>query len=419
MSSHFPEPSRRALLGGAIASAVALVAPPAAAQNLRTVLDGLGALPDHARRLAALAGISATSESAAIDLDTVRQGVRTDALLENLHPSGRKLPWALTLPADASGIWQLPHGATIYALLLDRQLGASMTPAEAHRLLQSEVGQLAARADRGFRALGMTNGRVGDRFRMLWQDPGFLYSDDDAGRDRAVSDMNATLAAIRPRLAAHFDALPEANVERMSRAEEATGKQGYRRLPGPGSVGAYVVELRDIRRRPRWSLTGVAHHELLPGHMIQLPIEAAADPHPLRLAYLPAFAEGWAIHAEQWAHDLIRTDDVRTELGHVHWLLFRALRGLIDTGIHHRRWSRSKALETLERIQGEPAYFASFANDIDRVIRDPGVRAAEALIWLRLRQFRRRSGGATGDRRFHAIVLGHGRQRIDRIARQI
>jgi len=419
MSSHFPEPSRRALLGGAIASAAALVAPPLAAQNLRAVLDGLGEVHDYARRLATLADMTATGESAAIDLDTIRKGLRTDAMLETLHPSERKLPWALTLPADALGIWQLPHGAAIYALLLDRQLGESMSPAEAHRLLQSEVAQLAARADRGFRALGMAKGSIGDRFRALWQDPGFLYSDDDAGRDRAVSDMNATLAAIRPRLAAHFAALPDVNVERMPRAEEATGKQGYRRLPGPGSVGAYVVDLREIRRRPRWSLTGVVHHELLPGHMIQLPIEAAADPHPLRLAYLPAFAEGWAIHAEQWAHELIGTDDVRTELGHVHWLLFRALRGLIDTGIHHERWSRSKAHETLERIQGEPAYFAPFATDIDRVNRDPGVRAAEALIWLRLRELARRFGGATGERRFHAIVLGHGRQRIDRIARQI
>jgi uncharacterized protein (DUF885 family) len=418
MPSRFPEPSRRALLGGGLASAVAMVAPPVAAQSLRAAFDGLGTLPDYEHRLAALARLSANGESAAIDLDTIRQGLRADALLETLRPSARKLPWALPLPADAPAIWQLPHGAALYALLLDRQLGESITPAAAYRLLQAEVTQLAARADRCFRSLGMIRGSTGERYRALWQDPDSLYSDDDAGRDQAVAEMNATLAAIRPQLAAHFGPLPDVRVERMPRAEEAAGKQGYRRLPGPGVPGAYVVDLREILRRPRWSLTAVVHHELLPGHMIQLPIEASVEPHPLRLAYLPAFAEGWAIHAEQWALDRVRNGDVRTELGQLHWLLFRALRGLIDTGIHHRRWSRSKALQTLEHVQGEPAYFASFVTDIDRMIRDPGVRAAEALIWLRLRQLRRRAGGTTGDQRFHAIVLDHGRQRIDRIARQ-
>jgi hypothetical protein len=119
--------------------------------------------------------------------------------------------------------------------------------------------------------------------------------------------------------------------------------------------------------------------------MVQLPIEAAADPHPLRIAYLPAFAEGWAIHAEQLMADHgVYQGAPLEELGHLHWLLFRAVRGLIDTGIHHRRWSVAEARAQLERLQGVPAYFASFEQDLERITGEPAVRAAEALIWLRL-----------------------------------
>jgi hypothetical protein len=119
--------------------------------------------------------------------------------------------------------------------------------------------------------------------------------------------------------------------------------------------------------------------------MVQLPIEAAANPHPLRIAYLPAFSEGWAIYAEQLMADQgIYRGAPLEELGHIHWLLFRAVRGLIDTGIHHQRWSLDKARAELDRLQGVPAYFAPFETDLARIAGEPAVRAAEALTWLGL-----------------------------------
>jgi uncharacterized protein (DUF885 family) len=200
----------------------------------------------------------------------------------------------------------------------------------------------------------------------------------------------------------------DVSVRRMSPAEEAAGKGGYRQIPTAGQSGAYFVDLKQIRRRPRWSLHSVVHHELLPGHMVQLPTEAGA--HPLRIAYLPAFSEGWAIHAEQLMADHgVYRDAPLEELGHIHWLLFRAVRGLIDTGIHHRRWSRVQAQAELERWQGVPAYFASFEQDLDRVTGEPAIRAAEALIWLGLAD---RTRGRTGSalRQANQAILGGGRK---------
>ncbi|MBL0914712.1 MAG: DUF885 family protein [Sphingopyxis sp.] len=180
-------------------------------------------------------------------------------------------------------------------------------------------------------------------------------------------------------------------------------------MPEGGKSGAYVVDLRDIRRRPMWSLPAVVHHELVPGHMMQLLSGAAAGAHPLRSTYAPAIAEGWAIYGEQLAVEQGAFDgDDAAMLGHLHWQMFRLCRGLIDTGIHQARWSADEARRTLDLMQGEPAYFAAFDQDIDQAIGNPGVRAAEALSWLELADVRR-NFTQTGDiRDFHAAALDLG-----------
>ncbi|ATY30645.1 DUF885 family protein [Sphingomonas psychrotolerans] len=385
---------RRVLLAGLTASAGLYAIPARAlpdAVRLRETLDGLNAIPGYDARLAQLKAFDAASlsPSASLDLRTVRKALAIDSQLIRLVPGGKSEgPYRLP-PAPAPGLWRRANGAEAFALLLERHVGDRTDPVSAHRRLERIVVRLSVRADRLMRAAGFSKGNVGDRFKAMFADPRWLYSDDDAGRDAAVGDMNRWLDNARRALPALIGPVPRASldvsVRRMTRAEEAAGKGGYRQLPSAGQSGAYFVDLKQIRRRPRWSLHSVVHHELLPGHMVQLPIEAAADPHPLRIAYLPAFAEGWAIHAEQLMADHgVYHGAPLEELGHLHWLLFRAVRGLIDTGIHHRRWSVAEARAQLERLQGVPAYFASFEQDLERITSEPAVRAAEALIWLRL-----------------------------------
>jgi uncharacterized protein (DUF885 family) len=114
--------------------------------------------------------------------------------------------------------------------------------------------------------------------------------------------------------------------------------------------------------------------------MIQLPIEEIAAPHPLRLHYAKAFTEGWAIYAEQLAWRGGLFDSAVEELGALHWLLFRATRGLADIGLNHRGWSTAQTLAYLGATIGAPAYFAPFAADLTTIAAQPGSRAAEALI---------------------------------------
>jgi uncharacterized protein (DUF885 family) len=329
---------------------------------------------------------------------------------------------ATKAPAEP-GTSRFPGGADYFALLLERHYGARIAPAEAHRILLDKAQELTARADTVLKRLGYNKGNVGARISAAFKDPRFLYSDDDAGRDRLVADMNATLAKVPARLPALFGPLPpeclNVTTVRMTRAEEAEGKQGYRTVPTPITPGAYYPDLKRIRDRPSWTLPAVVHHELLPGHMIQMPIEAAANPHPLRLDYAPAFAEGWAIYTEQlMAADGAFAGNDHALLGHLHWLLFRIGRGLVDTGVHIGQETLQETSDKLAKLQGEAAYFAPMAQDIERICIEPAMRAAEALTWLGLARIGadERRKGTESLKKFHRRVLANGRKRFAMIA---
>ncbi|WP_374297280.1 DUF885 family protein [Sphingomonas sp.] len=375
--------SRRAVLGGAIA----LAASPVRAQGIRAALDHAATLPP-ADALALLRPLTATTLRDRLDLDTARAGLAAE----------------VRLATTPSYLWQLR-----------RIIGDTVTPASASIRLTREHDRLLARADRLFGVLGDTSGSIGERYRRLWTDERFLYPDSEAGRNRAIADMHATLDRCRSDLSAVFGPVPPwcLNVRpaRMTAAEDAAGKGGYRILPRPGHPGAYAVDLRAIRRRPAWSLPSVVAHELLPGHMIQLPMEAAADPHPLRLRYAPGFAEGWATYAEALAWNAgWLGNDPRVELGHVHWLLFRTARALADLALHDAHVAPDVMAARMAEWLGEPVAFIGFDADIARIAREPATRVAEALAWLALAD-----AAPPAPTTFHHRMLADGRRRSDRL----
>lgn len=375
----------------------------------RAFLGGIGALPLAAARDAAGAALDAAvsdapanalhrlrgfdaaalSPSRRLDLETARAGLAIDAALRDR-------------PDD-------------YALRLRRQLGDAADPDAARVRIDAELARLHERARRLFVRIGLSGATIGDDFVRLFRDPRFLYADDDAGRDRAVGDMTRALAIqrrIASRIVAGVPAYTLAcDVRALSAGEIAAGRQGYRDVPTPARPGAYVVDLKDIRRRPSWSLPGVVAHELLPGHMIQLGIEAVAPPHPLRVTYAAAFVEGWGVHAETLAAAAGAFADPRAMLGHLHWLIFRVVRARIDLGIHREGWSIAEAHARLLEWQGEPAYFAPFDVDLARIAREPATRVAEAMAWLTLAD--RLPRAAAGRPEWHRAVLAHGRKRIE------
>lgn len=359
-------------------------------------------------------GVAERTIAAVESAQRAADGPRAAALAEQLA--------LLRTHAEAAppiGVSHLPGGADYFALLLRRTSGDDIDPARLRRRLETEQARVLAHADQLFARIGQGKGSVGARFAALWRDPRWLYPDDDAGRDRAVADMNRVLDTVLSHLPGWFGALPasalQARAVRMPPAEAAAGKQGYRTLPEGNRPARYVVDLKDIRRRPSWTLAAVVHHELLPGHMVQLPIESQAAPHPLRIEYAQAFAEGWAIYAEQLAasHGLYRGDTYGA-LGYCHWRLFRIGRALADLGIHLGGWTVDAALGHWRETMGEPAYFAPFSADLDRIVLEPAARAAEAAVWLAIEDLSQGRAAVP----FHRALLQHGRMRTERLSAQ-
>jgi uncharacterized protein (DUF885 family) len=387
-------PSRRAVIAGGGLAALAYGTPLAASvdadNSLRVLLDAAAAGENVLPRLERF-DPATLSPSSRLDLLTARSGLRIDAELARRFP-------------DPKG----PMTPERYTLLVRRITADDTDPRASLARLNRELRNLLASADRKMVALGVRGGSVGDRFTRLWQDDRWLYSDDDAGRDRAVADMNRTLASARGLTKAALPNLParcyDVSVKRMSATDEAAGRGGYRVLPTASTSGSYTVDLKTIRRRPSWTLPSVVYHELLPGHMVQMPLEAIAAPHPLRLKYAPGFAEGWAIHAEQLG---VYADDPMAMLGHIHWLLFRTGRAISDINIHVLGWNTARMREKLAEWQGEPAYFAPFDTDLARISTEPGLRLAEALSWLTISDL--------PNSRQHSATLAHGRMRNDEL----
>jgi uncharacterized protein (DUF885 family) len=380
---------RRSLLAGGALLAVA--AAPGRDAGVRAELDRIVSLAP-AERLAALRKIDPAGLSRRVRLDVAAAS------------RGADLEMRIAAAGDAAGR---------YPLQLRLNAGWDITPADGHARGLAKAALLTVRADQLLQGQGLRAGSVAERLRQLARDPRYLYSDDDAGKDRAVADMNRWLVAAQGRLAAQFRAVPlnayASEVVRMTPTEDAAGKAGYRTLPSGNDPGRYHVDLHQIRLRPSWSLSSVVHHETLPGHLIQLPMQVEADPHPLRLKAAPSFVEGWAIYAEQLsAESGAFASDPLAEIGYIQWMLFRLGRLLIDTGINHLGWSRDQALSFLHDLQGDPVIFAPFDKDVARAFAEPGMLAGQALTWLGIVDFRgpRTSGAKLS--LFHDRMLAAG-----------
>lgn len=307
-----------------------------------------------------------------------------------------------------------------YALVLKLNAGMAISPAEAHAHGLEAARMFSARADRLLRGRGLTQGTVGARLSTLSRDPRWLYSDDDAGRDRLVADMNAWLDKAKARLPHSFGAVPPgtltARVSRMSRADETAARQGYRDAPSFDGrrPGTYYVDLAAIRSRPSWTLASVVHHEAVPGHMLQIPLEEGSGAHTLRTRVAcPGFIEGWAIYSEQVADEEgAFAGDPLAELGYLQWMLFRAGRLVVDTGLHAKGWSRQRAEAWFADLQGPPPVFAPIAQDVERAAIGPGSQAGQGLVWLELVRLReaasKRQGRDFDLKAFHDAVLWPG-----------
>lgn len=309
-----------------------------------------------------------------------------------------------------AGVWNLPDGADYYRFSAHYQTTTKLTPDEIHQLGLDLVAQLSADIDRLLKQQGLAQGSVGERMAALFKDPRFIYPNTEAGKTELLAYLNDHVKKIRARLPAYFGSLPRANLEirRVPAAIEAGSPGGYYQ---DGTIdgsrpGAYYINLRDTAEVPRWTLPTLTYHEGIPGHHLQgaLALEAADLPMLRRILWFTAYGEGWALYSEELADEMgLYEEDPWGKVGYLHDALFRAVRLVVDTGLHHKRWTREQTIAYYMQAMGDPRPVA--ATEVDRYCVMPG-QACSYMIgklkWLELRARAKQRLGARFDlRAFH------------------
>lgn len=314
-----------------------------------------------------------------------------------------------------AGVWKLKDGEGFYAGALAHQTSTRRTPDEVHEYGRRRVAELTAELDVLLRKAGFTAGTVAQRIDALSKRPDQTYPNTDAGRSELLASLNAQAAAIRARMPQVFRTLPKSPFEilRVPPDIEDGAPNGYARgasLDG-SRPSRYYINLKDTTDWPKFSLPTLTYHEALPGHIWQGSIARESTQIPLlrRLGFgFAAYGEGWALYSEQLADELGMYDtDPLGRIGYLQSLLFRAVRLVVDTGLHARRWSRQQATDYMVDATALPR--PRVQREIDRYCVWPGQACSYAIgyaEWVRLRDAAKRRAGMRFDlRAFHDVLL--------------
>jgi uncharacterized protein (DUF885 family) len=344
---------------------------------------------------------------------------RATAIVERqIYPAlDRQLAAARRLRQRATsdaGVWKLPDGEAYYAGALRFQTTTGLSPAEVFAIGERQVAELEGQLDPLLRSLGLTQGSVGQRLVALSIRPDQLFPNDASGRAAVIAYMAERMSALRPRLTAAFNVRPTAPMEivRVPPEIEDGAPGGYASPPSfDGSrPDRFFINLKTTADWPRFSLPTLAFHEGMPGHLWHGATLALGTDRPmmrrLREGYA-AYSEGWALYTEQLADELgIYDEDMPGRIGFLQSMLFRAVRLVVDTGLHARRWSRDRAADYFVEHTGRNR--APAVREVNRYAVWPGQACSYKVghnEWVRLREVARAAGGAQFDlRRYHDLL---------------
>ncbi|WP_449253438.1 DUF885 domain-containing protein [Brevundimonas naejangsanensis] len=315
-----------------------------------------------------------------------------------------------------AGVWRLPDGEAFYAAGLKSNTTTTLSAKEIHAMGVEQVAEISAEIDAILKSQGYTQGTVGERVQALNKDPAQLFPNTDAGKEDLLKWLNEQVAALEPKLPTVFGRLPKTHVEiRRVPVSIQSGAPGgyYQGPPLDGSrPGAYYINLRDSGNWPKFALPTLTYHEASPGHHLQVALqrESGELPQWRRAGGFSAFNEGWALYAEAVAaNDLdAYAADPLGRVGFLMSYLFRAVRLVVDTGIHSERWSRERAVDYMAASGAKPLDASN--SEINRYSVWPGQACAYKVGHTVIARLREEAQAKDGFdlRAFHDKVLGSG-----------
>ncbi len=350
------------------------------------------------------------------------------AIMASVVPAFKELDQFIAstyLPAckDDVGVWALPNGKALYAFAVRRHTTTNKTPEEIHALGLSEVARIRAEMERVKQKTGFA-GSMKEFFQFLRTDPRFFLTSKEA----LLTAYRDVAKRVDPQLVKLFGKLPRTpyGVSPIPDVAAPDTTTAYYREPAADGTrgGTYFVNLYKPETRPTWEMVALTMHEAVPGHHLQLALanEQTDLPKFRRFGdYTTAYVEGWALYAESLGDEIGMYDDPYAKFGQLTYEMWRAVRLVVDTGIHDKHWSRQQAIDFF--MENAPKQKTEIENEIDRYITWPGQALAYKMGELTIKELRKKREATLGpkfdERKFHDQLLEHGALPLDILAREL
>jgi uncharacterized protein (DUF885 family) len=303
-----------------------------------------------------------------------------------------------------AGVWRLPDGDAYYRWLLREGTSTSLTPDEVHNMGLEQNRAIEARMDGLLKAQGLAQGTVSERMTALGKDPKYLFPNTDEGREQLIAYLNGLIAGVRPKLPKAFNLKLKAPVivKRVPVDIQDGAGQGYMNT---GSLdgsrpSTYYINLKSTENWPKFSLPTLTYHETIPGHAWQGAYLTETGKLPLirvLLSGFNAYVEGYALYAEQLGDEMgMYDDDWAGRLGYLQAQKFRAVRLVVDTGLHAKRWSREQAVQWAMDNTGRTR--EAMTSEIDRYCGTPGQACGYKVGHTEINRLRDRAKTGLGTR---------------------
>jgi len=316
---------------------------------------------------------------------------------------------------DDDGVWKLPEGRDYYNFMLRTHTTTTLTADEVHELGLREVARIHA----GMMEIARKTGFQGDLaafLKLMRDEPQFSYPSTEEGRAAYIRRAEAAIAAMTARLDEFFGVKPKAPliVKKVEPFREKGSPAAFYYQPSADGSrpGIYYVNTLDMRGLPIWELETLAHHEAIPGHHMQIAISQELENMPKfrRFGGYNAYAEGWALYAEYFPKEFGFYQDPHQDFGRLSDELLRAVRLVVDTGIHAKRWTRRQVLDYFGANTAASA--VETLAETNRYIVIPGQATGYKVGMIKileLRELAKRELGAKFDlRAYHDLVLKNG-----------
>lgn len=315
------------------------------------------------------------------------------------------------------GFWRLPNGEKAYASSLKFFTTTDYSPQYIHDIGLKEVNRIQSEI---MNILAEQSYDVAEGFSVaienLAAEESFYYEDSDEGRAQILVDYQKILDEIDAGLDSAFRIRPKAGMEvvRIPEFKEKTAPGAYYQQPAiDGSrPGRFFANLYDIKATPKYSMRTLAYHEGIPGHHFQIAVAMELEGLPLFRMFSPftAYVEGWALYSEYLAWEMGFQDNPFDNIGRLQAELFRAVRLVVDTGIHYKKWTREQAIDYMKENTGMAQ--TDVVSEIERYIVMPGQATSYKVGMMKILELREKAKIALGDkfdlRDFHDVVLKNG-----------